>query len=201
MNNSRDFILEKAFGQYLEYGYDGVSISVLQESMNLGRATIYYHFTNKENLFNEVVREYVVKVAYIFLEKANKTDITIPQLIQLHTEKIEQIVLLLRMVNPKLRFTNYLALILHAYTHDEEFRKFTNEMETKLHSAWTKAIQNSQNEGILADEVNPQNLATLFCGINEFAHWEASAEDIIPEECTFVKNCLLLFELVKKKEK
>ena len=199
MSSNRDFILREAFGQYLEYGYDGVSISVLQDSTQLGRATLYYYFTNKENLFREVINEYVTKLELSFLEKLGEQALNVPQLIQIHTERIDGIIALIRMVNPQLRVTNYLSLILHAYSHDEAFKKFFDETKVRIHDAWKQAIQKSVSEGDLDEGCDPEKLATLFNGLNEYDQWEKSAEESTATECTFIKNCYQLYEFIKKK--
>lgn len=200
MNNSRDFILEKAFAQYLELGYDGVSISVIQESTNLGRATIYYHFVNKESLFGEVIREYVAKVMLLSSAMSEEADIDIERLIQLHIEQFEMIVSLVLRVNPKLRLTSYLALLLHAYTHDEGFRKFADEMREKRRSAWRLALRNGIRKGIVREEIDPEQTADLFCGLDEFDEWEKCVAEIDPSHCSFARNCRQLFHLIKKQE-
>jgi AcrR family transcriptional regulator len=55
MNITRQRILEKSFNLFLEKGYDGVSISDIQEETGLGRASLYHHFRSKEDLFNSVM--------------------------------------------------------------------------------------------------------------------------------------------------
>ncbi len=201
MSSNRDFILREAFGQYLEYGYDGVSISVLQDSTQLGRATLYYYFTNKENLFREVINEYVIKLELSFLEKLGEKALNILQLIQIHTERIDGIIALIRKVNPKLRFTNYLSLILHAYAHDEAFKSFFDETRVRILDAWKQAIRKSISEGDLEEERDTEKLAILFSGLNECTQWEKTAEECVASDCTFIKNCHQLYEVIKKKEK
>ena len=55
MKNTKEYILEKAFALFLDKGYDGVSITDLQDELGMGRASIYHHFKSKRELFTEVI--------------------------------------------------------------------------------------------------------------------------------------------------
>lgn len=44
MKITREMILRKAFAVYLEHGYSDASVSMLQQKMNIGRASMYYYF-------------------------------------------------------------------------------------------------------------------------------------------------------------
>ena len=55
--STKELILEKAYILFLEKGYDGVSISALQNELNIGRATMYHHFASKKELFKEVIEK------------------------------------------------------------------------------------------------------------------------------------------------
>lgn len=189
-----------AFEQYLEHGCDGVSISVLQEATKLGRATIYYHFASKEGLFREVVNKYVAGGFRSFVEKTDRPDLSIGQLIQSLADQLGEIAAIVKGAGPERRLTCYLSLVVYAYSHDEEFRDFANELEKRLRSSWVKAIRNSRKEGEIC-EVNPESTADLFCGLDKFSGWEVEAGLFVPEESPFVRNCRLLFQLIKEKQK
>ena len=51
MKFTKEIILEEAFKLFLKKGYSEVSISVVQKELGIGRATLYYYFKNKEDLF------------------------------------------------------------------------------------------------------------------------------------------------------
>ena len=56
-DNMKDIIVQKAFEQYLIDGYEKVTVSTLQKSLDIGRATMYYYFKSKEELFEAVMRK------------------------------------------------------------------------------------------------------------------------------------------------
>lgn len=51
MNATKNFILEKSFGLFLQKGYNGVSIRNIQEETRLSKGAIYHHFQGKEEIF------------------------------------------------------------------------------------------------------------------------------------------------------
>lgn len=51
--------LEKAMQTFWVYGYEGTSMAVLIEAMDMNKPSIYAAFGNKEALFNQVLDKYV----------------------------------------------------------------------------------------------------------------------------------------------
>ena len=58
----RRCILDQARLLFFAHGYHGVSIRDIVHACGLSNAALYYHFGNKQNLFVEVVREFVAVV-------------------------------------------------------------------------------------------------------------------------------------------
>jgi TetR/AcrR family transcriptional regulator len=48
-------LLEVAFEHFVKYGYDGARMDTIASDSNFNKATFYYHFKNKENLYQEVI--------------------------------------------------------------------------------------------------------------------------------------------------
>jgi TetR/AcrR family transcriptional repressor of mexJK operon len=55
----RQCILEQAQRLFFAHGYHGVSIRDIVQPCGLAKATLYYHFGSKQNLFVEAFKEYV----------------------------------------------------------------------------------------------------------------------------------------------
>ena len=53
MNDTRDFIVERAFCLFLQRGYEGISIRDIQEAVGLSKGAIYHYFRSKEDIFGE----------------------------------------------------------------------------------------------------------------------------------------------------
>jgi AcrR family transcriptional regulator len=59
----RRCILDQAQLLFFAHGYHGVSIRDIVQACGLSNAALYYHFGSKQNLFAEVIREFVSVVA------------------------------------------------------------------------------------------------------------------------------------------
>jgi AcrR family transcriptional regulator len=55
-------ILEQAQQQFFAHGYHAVSIRDIVQGCGLSNAALYYHFGSKQNLYVEVIREFVASV-------------------------------------------------------------------------------------------------------------------------------------------
>jgi AcrR family transcriptional regulator len=59
---TKERIIEEAFKLFLNHNFEKVSITDLEKAIGKTRGAIFYFFKNKEELFNEVVNTYIVKV-------------------------------------------------------------------------------------------------------------------------------------------
>jgi len=59
----RQRILEQAQHLFSLHGYHGASIRGIAQACGLSNASLYYHFGNKQNLYFEVLKEYIAEVA------------------------------------------------------------------------------------------------------------------------------------------
>ena len=59
----RQCILDQAQQLFFVHGYHGVSIRDIVQACGLSKAALYHHFGSKQNLFAEVIKEYIAMVA------------------------------------------------------------------------------------------------------------------------------------------
>ena len=52
--STRERILLKSEEEFAKYGYDSVSMNSLVEAIGVNKATVYYHFKNKRELYHQV---------------------------------------------------------------------------------------------------------------------------------------------------
>lgn len=194
MKINREYILQKSFEQYLLRGYSGVSISVLQQQLNIGRATLYYYFKDKETLFKAILEKYFMEDIRSYETIA--PDITISELIEKRvavSQKIKNNILLLN--NQALNMSNFSALLLFAYTHYPEFNRFIKNMQLYNILQWKKAISNSMNSFEVKPDVNIDVVAALFANIKDGYESGVSAEPVMD---TFLKTSYdYLYNLIK----
>ncbi|MDY6829270.1 MAG: TetR/AcrR family transcriptional regulator [Pseudomonadota bacterium] len=54
--NTRTAVLEKALELFAETGFNGVSMRRIAQEVGINPATLYHHFTHKEDLYEQVLR-------------------------------------------------------------------------------------------------------------------------------------------------
>ena len=59
----KQHLLEVAEGLFTEYGFQAVSIRDIAQAGGVTNAALYYHFSSKEALFNEVIEYHIDKLA------------------------------------------------------------------------------------------------------------------------------------------
>jgi AcrR family transcriptional regulator len=192
---NREQILLKAFEQYLLHGYSGVSISVLQQQLNIGRATLYYYFKDKETLFKAILDKYFIEVVRPVMEM--KEDVLVPVLIEKHIAMSKQVkdnILLLH--NEQLSMSSFSALLLFAYTSYPEFRLFVKDMQQRNVEQWKTAIRNSVKHSDLKPDVNVEVLASLFTHIKNNYDVGLSPESTI-DDAFLTESYYYIYNLVK----
>ena len=51
LTNTKSRIMDAAFETFIQHGYEGASLSVIAEKVNIRKASIYTHFSSKDALF------------------------------------------------------------------------------------------------------------------------------------------------------
>lgn len=59
----RDRILQTATAQFVERGYDGVSMREIAEACGITKAALYYHFAGKAELLAQIFNDYLGQIA------------------------------------------------------------------------------------------------------------------------------------------
>ena len=102
-SETRDNILDAARELFLSEGYDGVSMRKVAEKIEYSPTAIYLHFTDKEQLFHELVHEDFARLATVFQSAAMPAN---------PVERIREI------GRTYVEFWNALSQSLQAHVHD-----------------------------------------------------------------------------------
>ena len=164
MKFTKEIILEEAFKLFLKKGYSEVSISVVQKELGIGRATLYYYFKNKEDLFKTVVDHYIIK--YIESSLNIDSDATLADMIENRIRLIlRQRELLLQSNNPNLTFFNLTSIMYIALLKYEDYRKKLEVIRAKTLELWKMTIRNSIRNHEIKEDVNVEVLSQLFASV------------------------------------
>ena len=192
----KEKILLKALELYMVEGYANVSITDLQAALHMGRGTLYYYFKDKDELYQEVVDQYLIRPKHRALERVKDTA-TLPEMIDamlyytnLLKEFYDQV------ENKNINTSNVVTVMYTAYSRFPDlYRKARRLYEREL-NLWIQAIKNSMRAGEIRGNVHIETVAHMFLHIKD--GWDPGRSgapmnfDIFPEQYNY------LFELIKK---
>ena len=192
----KEKILLKALELYMVEGYANVSITDLQAALNMGRGTLYYYFKDKDELYQEVVDQYLIRPKHRALERVKDTA-TLSEMIDamlyytnLLKEFYDQV------ENKNINTSNVVTVMYTAYSRFPDlYRKARRLYEREL-NLWIQAIKNSMRAGEIRGNVHIETVAHMFLHIKD--GWDPGRSgapmnfDIFPEQYNY------LYELIKK---
>ena len=197
VEDRREKILLKALELYMIEGYANVSITDLQSALNMGRGTLYYYFKDKDELFQEVVDEFLIKPKQRALDKVKDTA-TIPEMIEAMLSYLDQLREFRDQVeNKNINTSNVVMVMYTAYTRFPELYKKARKMYERELSLWIQAIKNSLRAGAVRGDVPVEITAHMFLYIKD--GWDPGRSgamnfDIFPQQYNY------LYDLIKKNE-
>ena len=196
MKFTKEKILEEAFKLFLQKGYSEVSISVVQEELGIGRATLYYYFKSKEDLFKTVIDHYIIK--YMESSLQIEPDATVADMIESRIRFIiAQRDILLQSNNPNLTFFNLTSIKFIALLKYEDYRKKLEVFRNKTIELWKMAINNSIRNKEIKEDVNVDVLSELFANVK--VSYESNFNNLIKvKDGSFIQSYFYLYELIKR---
>lgn len=198
MNNTRQKILWKAFGIFLEKGFDSVSISDLQKEIGMGRASLYHYFKGKEDLFVNVVLE-----CYLALGKEKHIkadlDISLNKMIKQNIEEYKQdLEKQDALLDRKISILNFYLFAFQAMKYCPGFKKEALELQKQELEQWKSVIKCSIRNGEIRQDIDVDEIAKLYVnaenGIGIRSTYSSNAIEIIAEIDKMYKN---IYNLIK----
>lgn len=147
-------ILRTSSMLFMEIGYDKVSLELVAKKCSITKASVYYYFSNKSNLFTECLT-YVMGIAYNATSTILKSSIPLKQ-------RLEQIAFK-QMSNSHLDFETMMRDA--AKDLDEDQTRQIREAEGKLEQALIEAFEEAIERGEINPKHQPIILAHLFTAI------------------------------------
>lgn len=196
--NTKDFILQKTFILLLEKGYDGVSISDIQQATGLARGLLYHYFGNKERLFSEIIACYFVE-NYSLDREALKNK-SVGELIGFMTDWYGGIYReLVCKAGTGVSFLSNDFLFYQLARHDEPFASVYKSVRELRFAVWKTALLNSFSKGELRSGLNLESVARQFVYITEGASLNAYVKTNMHDVISGIEKGLQdFFEIIKR---
>lgn len=159
MKETRQTILQKAFIIFLQKGYYGTSITDIQKELDIGRATLYHHFANKQELFFAIIDELFMSMGND-VQKEDTSEMTIKELINHLKKKLYDEATWLR--NKQLGLVDFFILSSEALRLKPEYHEISEKLHEKAVNIWSQAIRNSIKKGEVIESIDITQTAKLF---------------------------------------
>lgn len=158
---TKERILEEAFKLFLTHNFEKVSISDLEQAVGKTRGAIFYFYKNKEEIFNEVIDNYIIKTQNPSGKFNFDANISLEQFINQYINGINTTMSKMLSLSVVNIYKGYFSLYLQASRIYPDFAEIMTRNSVEEINLWEKVI----NRAILSKEikmVNTRHYATLF---------------------------------------
>jgi AcrR family transcriptional regulator len=163
MKESREHILKVALVLFLQKSFKAVTMKEIVEKTGLSKGAFYHYFSSKEELFNEVIRTFYLKMMAIEFEKFdqksfygfyhNYVDYVMREFMGLKN--------LLNDTNDE-DDINYLLLAFDAINIFPDYNQLVTEHHARELTAWAEAVARGKASGELHSVMTDEQIARMF---------------------------------------
>ncbi|WP_298500489.1 TetR/AcrR family transcriptional regulator [uncultured Methanobrevibacter sp.] len=163
--NTKDLIVEKTLKLILEKGTIDISIRDIQKCTGLTTGGIYYHFSDKNDIFEAIMQKYMVdymKIDFdkIPLEGSTKERIHDGLLYILHhfTDGVE-----IESINEKINYGTVLILLTATGYADDEVNRTVSQIGDDIGIFLTDLVEDGKRKNEIRNDFSTKNIAeTLY---------------------------------------
>lgn len=161
--DSKDVILLKTFKLLLVKGYDGVSISDIQQETSLARGLLYHYFGNREQLFVEATTKYFIDMFNVDMEHIKYFDIEkmIDYVVEMYS-RISSETWGGFDVNDNITMMNYDFLFYRVTQQSDEFARRYRQVRAHEAVGWEMVVRNDVLSGKISEGVDVVKTARYF---------------------------------------
>lgn len=165
MKDRREYIIRKAMELYALEGFHNVTITDLQNELDMGRGTLYYYFKDQDELFRTCVETYFIEPKQKVLNSVTE-DITVESMIQTMTQYLNHLKEALMTFDRKeINTGNVNSIMFTAYGRFPALHRKAQRLALKEVDLWRKAIYNSQRAGLIKHGIDVDQIALMFAHI------------------------------------
>ncbi|MBR4263907.1 MAG: TetR/AcrR family transcriptional regulator [Paludibacteraceae bacterium] len=161
MKDRRQYIIRKAMELYALDGFQNVSITDLQNALDMGRGTLYYYFKDQDELFFTCMETYFLEPKQRALSSVRE-DVTFEKMIQTmmtYLHGLEEA--LLTFDDKRINTSNVNNLMFTAYSRFPALHRKAQRLALKEVELWRKAIYNDQRSGIIRFGIDVDMIALM----------------------------------------
>lgn len=158
---TKDQIIEEAFKLFLSNNYEKVSISDLEQAVGKTRGAIFYFFKTKEEIFNQVIDTYIIKIQDPHEKFGSSDDASLKQFIYHYINGINTTMSKMLSISVVNIYRQYFSLYIQASRIYPNFSEIMTENAMEELELWKKVL----NRAVKTKEIKPidtYQYATIF---------------------------------------
>jgi AcrR family transcriptional regulator len=197
--NTKELILEKTLKLILEKGTIDISISEIRNCTGLTTGGIYYHFSDKNDIFEEILQKYMVdyiKIDFdkILLEGSSKDRIhdTLFYILYHYINGVE-----IESINEKINYNSVILLLTSVGYAHERVNQIISQTGNDVKMFLTDLVEEGKRQNEIRQDFPTENIVeslyTLYMGIQY--HWLAFPDYDV--ELMFEKNFEMTWQVIE----
>jgi AcrR family transcriptional regulator len=164
MKDRREYIISKAMELYALQGFGATSITDLQNALDMGRGTLYYYFSDQEELFQTCMERYFLQPKQAALQLPE--NVTMDEMIGAMERYLDSLQAALQQFEDKrVNTSNVNNLMFDAYTRFPSLRRKAQRLALKELDLWRRAINYGQRTGDIRRDIDAELTAIMFAHI------------------------------------
>ena len=172
--NTKDLILEKTLKLILEKGTIDISISDIRNCTGLATGGIYYHFSDKNDIFQEILQKYMVdyiKIDFdkILLEGSSKDRIhdTLFYILYHYINGVE-----IESINEKINYNSVILLLTSVGYAHERVNQIISQTGNDVKMFLTDLVEEGKRQNEIRQDFSTENIVEslyiLYMGIQYY---------------------------------
>ena len=197
--NTKDMIVEKTLKLILEKGTIDISISEIRNATGLATGGIYYHFSDKKDIFEAILKKYMVdyiKIDFdkIILEGSSKDQIhdTLLYILHQYINGVE-----IESIDEKINYGNVILLLTATGYAHEEVNEIISQTGNDIKIFLTDLVEEGKRQNEIRDDFSTENIVellhNLYMGVQGL--WLIYAND--DTDCIFEKNFKMTWQAIE----
>ena len=197
--NTKDLIVEKTLKLILEKGTIDISISEIRNATGLATGGIYYHFSDKKDIFEAILKKYMVdyiKIDFdkIILEGSSKDQIhdTLLYILHQYINGVE-----IESIDEKINYGNVILLLTATGYAHEEVNEIISQTGNDIKIFLTDLVEEGKRQNEIRDDFSTENIVellhNLYMGVQGL--WLIYAND--DTDCIFEKNFKMTWQAIE----
>ncbi len=168
MRESKEHILKVALILFLQKSFKAVTMKEIVEKTGLSKGAFYHYFSSKEELFNEIIRTFYLKMMTVEFEKFDQESFR-----GFYYDYVDHVMREFMELKSLLNDTNdeddinYFLLIFEAMNIFPDYNEVVKEHHARELAAWAEAVARGKVSGELHSVMTDEQIARMFVYSND----------------------------------